>query len=107
MKSQEKKKWLSDRGRWIGFRTNAAYCFPTSTLISTVLGTMMGRKEREWGQTGVSRIDGTSGCTIEPPAATEYAVLPVGVATISPSPLKHKDERGKKRREEKKPRGGG
>ena len=34
---------------------------------------------------GVNRIAGTLGCTMEPPAATEYAVLPVGVASITPS----------------------
>lgn len=34
---------------------------------------------------GVNRIAGTFGCTMEPPAATEYAVLPVGVASITPS----------------------
>ena len=42
-------------------------------------------KEREWGQMGVNKIAGTFGCTMEPPAATEYAVLPVGVASITPS----------------------
>ena len=42
-------------------------------------------KDREWGQMGVNRIAGTFGCTMEPPAATEYAVLPVGVASITPS----------------------
>lgn len=41
--------------------------------------------EREWGQTGVKRIAGTLGWTMEPPAATEYAVLPVGVASNTPS----------------------
>ena len=39
-------------------------------------------------QIGVRSTPGTSGCTIEPPAASEYAVEPVGVATITPSPLK-------------------
>ena len=34
---------------------------------------------------GVKSIAGTFGCTMEPPAATEYAVLPVGVASITPS----------------------
>lgn len=45
---------------------------------------MTGREASEWGQTGVSRIPGTLGCTIEPPAAAAYAVLPVGVDTIRP-----------------------
>jgi len=35
---------------------------------------------------GVRRIAGTDGCTIDPPAAKEYAVDPVGVAIITPSP---------------------
>ena len=34
---------------------------------------------------GVKRMAGTLGCTIDPPAATEYAVLPVGVASMTPS----------------------
>ena len=38
-----------------------------------------------WGQIGVTTIAGTDGCTIGPPADSEYAVEPVGVATISPS----------------------
>lgn len=28
-------------------------------------------KDKEWGQTGVKRIAGTLGCTMDPPAATE------------------------------------
>merc|ERR1719219_2569805 len=35
---------------------------------------------------GVTIIAGTDGCIIEAPAATAYAVLPVGVETINPSP---------------------
>lgn len=34
---------------------------------------------------GVKRMAGTLGWTMDPPAATEYAVLPVGVASITPS----------------------
>ncbi len=34
---------------------------------------------------GVNRMAGTLGWTMEPPAATEYAVLPVGVASMTPS----------------------
>lgn len=45
----------------------------------------MGLKLRLWGHTGVSSIAGTLGCTMLPPAATLYAVLPVGVASIMPS----------------------
>ena len=46
---------------------------------------MTGRKDSECGQMGVKRMAGTLGCTIDPPAATLYAVLPVGVASITPS----------------------
>ena len=56
------------------------------TLSSTVAGMMMGRNESECGQIGVISMQGTVGCTIEPPADTEYAVEPVGVAMMSPSP---------------------
>lgn len=37
----------------------------------------MGRKESVWGQIGVRRMAGRSGCTREPPADREYAVDPV------------------------------
>ena len=42
-------------------------------------------KLSECGQMGVKRMAGTLGCTMEPPAATLYAVDPVGVANITPS----------------------
>ena len=35
---------------------------------------------------GVKRMPGTCGWTIEPPAATLYAVEPVGVEMMMPSP---------------------
>ena len=54
------------------------------TFNSTPAGRMMGLNEREWGQTGVTRIAATLGWTIDAPAATAYAVLPVGVDTINP-----------------------
>ena len=54
------------------------------TFTSTPAGRMMGLNEREWGQTGVTRIAATLGWTIDAPAATAYAVLPVGVDTINP-----------------------
>ncbi len=44
----------------------------------------MGLKERECGQMGVIMMAGTFGWIIEAPAATAYAVLPVGVDTITP-----------------------
>ena len=37
------------------------------------------------GATGVSTMSRDSGCRIGPPADSEYAVLPVAVATISAS----------------------
>ena len=55
------------------------------TLISTPAGTTIGRKDREWGQMGVMRMQGTLGWIMEAPAATEYAVLPVGVEMIRPA----------------------
>lgn len=55
-----------------------------STLSSTPAGTTMGLKERECGQMGVIMIAGTLGWIMEAPAATAYAVLPVGVDTIKP-----------------------
>ncbi len=45
----------------------------------------MDLKEREWGQMGVMSIHGTLGWTMLAPAASEYAVLPVGVAMMIPT----------------------
>jgi hypothetical protein len=42
-------------------------------------GKMRGRKERECGQTGVNKMQGTSGWTMDPPAASEYAVEPAAM----------------------------
>ena len=56
------------------------------TFNSTPAGTTIGLNDKEWGQMGVTIIAGTDGCIIEAPAATAYAVLPVGVETIKPSP---------------------
>jgi hypothetical protein len=47
---------------------------------------MSGLKLRLCGQMGVNRMHGTCGCTMLPPAASEYAVEPVGVPMIRPSP---------------------
>lgn len=55
-----------------------------NTLRSTPAGTTMGLKESECGQMGVIMMAGTLGWIIEAPAATAYAVLPVGVDTITP-----------------------
>lgn len=54
------------------------------TLSSTPAGTTMGLKESECGQMGVIMMAGTLGWIMEAPAATAYAVLPVGVDTIRP-----------------------
>jgi hypothetical protein len=56
----------------------------TDILSSTPAGTTIGRKLNEWGQMGVTIIAGTDGWIIDAPAATAYAVLPVGVETINP-----------------------
>ena len=55
------------------------------TFSSTPAGTTMDLKEREWGQMGVMSIHGTLGWTMLAPAASEYAVLPVGVAMMIPT----------------------
>jgi hypothetical protein len=48
-----------------GMRTHIA---ATWSLSDTSAGRMSGRKESECGLRGVRRRQGTSGCTIEPPA---------------------------------------
>lgn len=55
-------------------------------MSSTPAGTTIGLKLRECGHMGVTMIAGTEGCIMDAPAATAYAVLPVGVDTIKPSP---------------------
>jgi hypothetical protein len=54
------------------------------TFSSTPAGTTMGLKDRECGQIGVTMIAGTLGWIMDAPAATAYAVLPVGVETMRP-----------------------
>lgn len=56
----------------------------THTFSSTPAGTTMGLKESECGQMGVIRMAGTLGWIMDAPAATAYAVLPVGVETMTP-----------------------
>ena len=58
---------------------------PSLTISSTPAGTTMGLKESEWGQMGVTMMAGTLGWIMEAPAAAAYAVLPVGVDTITPA----------------------
>ena len=52
---------------------------------ATVPPAMERRRINEALPVGVRMIDSTAGCTIGPPADNEYAVDPVGVATINPS----------------------
>ncbi len=44
----------------------------TLSSSSTLSGSSTGRKDSECGQIGVNRMAGTLGCTIDPPADTEY-----------------------------------
>lgn len=60
------------------------------TSNSTPEGTTMDLKEREWGHIGVTIIQGTLGWTMLAPAAKEYAVLPVGVAIMTPEAISKK-----------------
>jgi hypothetical protein len=65
--------------------TQAEASRPSAGFLMVILehsGRMRGRKEREWGAIGVSRMAGTLECTIEPPAAMLYAVDPEGVEII-------------------------
>ena len=61
----------ADAGRWIS--------------MSDASGTTSGRKDSECGAMGVSSVLGTLGATMGPPALSEYAVDPDGVAMIRPS----------------------
>ena len=68
--------------------THHAECRASSGTCKRIIdesGKIRGRKDRVWGQTGVKRMQGTEGATIGPPALSEYAVDPVGVAIIIPS----------------------
>lgn len=62
------------------------------SLIRTVIvmlsvGRMIGRKLKLCGQIGVRQTTCAEGWTIDPPQLRLYAVLPVGVAISSPSPV--------------------
>src|SRR2546426_8631009 len=64
---------------------------PSSLLTSITAtcaswGMTIGRLVRVWGQMGVRISAWTAGLRIGPPAAMEYAVEPVGVEMMSPSP---------------------
>lgn len=58
--------------------------FRKLTLSSIPAGTTIGRNDNECGHMGARIMAGTFGCTIDAPVAAAYAVLPVGVAMISP-----------------------
>lgn len=57
----------------------------TWSRIFEVPGRTKGRNERLMGLTGVNNKADTDGWTIGPPDEREYAVEPVGVASIKPS----------------------
>jgi hypothetical protein len=50
-------------------------------------GITNGRDDRVMEHSGDNNKQSMDGCTMEPPDAMEYAVLPVAVATINPSPI--------------------
>lgn len=60
---------------------------PTLSVIDADDGNTSGLKDRLRGHIGVSTMALKEGWTIGPPADREYAVEPVGVATINPSDL--------------------
>jgi hypothetical protein len=58
-----------------------------SMTMRYVAGTTRGRTASVCAAIGVTTIASTPGTTIGPPALSEYAVEPVGVATMMPSAL--------------------
>ena len=59
----------------------------TSTEITVVESTTIGRKANEYAAMGVTSKALIDRSTIGPPALRLYAVEPEGVETITPSPL--------------------
>ena len=57
-----------------------------STRIVTLAGSIIGLKDSEWGARGVRQMHLIVVSRIEPPAARLYAVEPVGVEIMIPSP---------------------
>ena len=55
------------------------------TRTSASGGSSRGRMASVWAEMGAMRIDSNVGTTTGPPTESEYAVLPVGVATMIPS----------------------
>ncbi len=66
--------------------TTSLDTFCEVTFNSTPAGTTMGLNESECGQMGVTMMAGTDGWIMDAPAATAYAVEPVGVEMMRPSP---------------------
>lgn len=57
----------------------------TRNVMTDDAGKTSGRNDRLRGQIGVRTSALSEGCTIGPPADSEYAVDPVGVETMRPS----------------------
>lgn len=55
--------------------------------ITELAGKIRGRKDRLCGANGVTRMQLVLACTMLPPAERLYAVDPVGVDTMIPSPI--------------------
>ena len=55
-------------------------------------GSSKGRKESVCAQMGVSKMAGTDGWTIDPPAAREYAVDPEGLRTVKCRTVRTKEK---------------
>ncbi len=66
--------------------TVSTFCGSSTSMRRTSeAGTTVGRLDRVKGQMGVRMNASISGWRMGPPAAMEYAVEPVGVATMTPS----------------------
>jgi hypothetical protein len=59
----------------------------TFNWILELVGNKTVRNDSERGQIGVTTRVSTDGCTMGPPADSEYAVDPVGVDMINPSAI--------------------
>jgi hypothetical protein len=66
--------------------TGSTLALSGTVIVNTeVSGNTSGRNESVCGQIGTNKTPDTPGCTIDPPAASEYAVDPVGVLIKIPS----------------------
>src|ERR1035441_5338083 len=75
------------------FRKAAATVLTALTRMVADSGRMIERFDSACGQIGVSANTSAVGKTIAPPAASEYAVEPVGELTIKPSQRDRKSTR--------------